>query len=263
MSNSTLTEKVELLGKGVYKDIPNVLTLHAIPTISELDWAGSEDFEEVMLEKILPEAVEEKVNFKDLLEIDFQWLCRCLRVLNYGPYYTTNAIYCTHCGTTSYGEYSVNLNTVACKPLPEGFVNDIVISKDEFIDFDGDISIKLPTIQEMSNAYKDKAFQTGDGKVNTDLARLCYMIKSFKGNKTLTPVELRLRISEDLSPADYLILKEVQKSLTDYGLRAGGTTQCPKCHKDAAFIALTDDRFFRPTVGDLRKWKLDRNKRTK
>ena len=34
---------------------------------------------------------------------------------------------------------------------------------------------------------------------------------------------------------------------------------CPKCKsKNASFIALVDDRFFRPTMGDLRAWKADR-----
>lgn len=262
MGNSTITEKVELLGKGLYDNIPDILTLRSIPTISELDWVGSEDFEEVMLNNILPAAVEEDVDFKELLEIDFQWLCRCLRMLNYGPYYTTNAIFCTKCGKTSYGEYTVNLNTVECKPLPEGFVNDIKIDKSEFIDFDGDIVLKLPTVREIANAYKDKAFQNSKGNTNRELARLCYMIKSIKGKTTLTPVEIKLMIQDEMSSADYIILKEVQSKLTDYGLRAGGTTQCPNCHSmDAAFIALTDDRFFRPTVGDLRRWKLDKDRK--
>ena len=44
-----MSEKVELLGKGLYNDIPDQLTLKAIPTVSELDYVGSEDFEETML----------------------------------------------------------------------------------------------------------------------------------------------------------------------------------------------------------------------
>ena len=89
-----ISEKIELLGKGLYKDIPDVLTLHNIPTASELDYVGNEDFDKTMLENILPSAVEEKINFYDLLELDYQWICRCLRILNYGPYYTTNTIFC-------------------------------------------------------------------------------------------------------------------------------------------------------------------------
>ena len=67
-------------------------------------------------------------------------------------------------------------------------------------------------------------------------------------------------IQKDLSPADYLVLKERVDELSDYGLRAGGLAQCPKCgSKEAAFIALVDDRYFRPTVGNLREWKHDRS----
>lgn len=255
-----VSEKVQLLGKGLYTDIPDELTLKSMPTISELDYVGSEDFEATMLDKILPSAVEEKVDFHQLLEIDFQWVCRCLRLLNFGPYHTTNSIFCDKCGKTSYGEFQVNLQTIACKTLPEGFVNDIVIKKDEFIDFEGDIHFKLPTIQQTINAYKDKAFQTASGKVNRELARICYMITSIKGKSGLTPVEVKLMIQKDLSPADYLVLKERVDELSDYGLRAGGLAQCPKCgSKEAAFIALVDDRYFRPTVGNLREWKHDRS----
>lgn len=255
-----ITEKIELLGKGLYADIPDVLTLTNIPTASELDYVGSEDFETTMLESILPKSIQEDVDLHKLLEIDFQWVCRCLRLLNYGPYHTTNAIFCSNCGKTSYGEFTVNLQSIGCKQLPENFINDIVISKDEFIDFDGDIHIKLPTIQDVLNAYKDKAFQRADGSTNRDLARICYMISSIKGRSNLTPVEVKMMILNNLSSADYMVLKTRVVELTDYGLRAGGSAQCPSCgSKEAAFIALVDDKFFRPTLGDLRKWKHDRS----
>lgn len=254
-----VSEKIQLLGKGTYKDIPDELTLKSMPTISELDYVGSEDFETTMIEKILPSAVEEKINFGNLLEIDFQWICRCLRILNFGPYHTTNTIFCDSCGKVSHGDYQVNLQTIACKPLPEGFVNDIVIPKDEFIDYDGDIHFSLPTIKSISNAYKDKAFETPSGRVNRELARICYMITSMKNTKGFTPVEAKLKIQNSLSAADYRVLKEKVDELSDYGLRAGGMTQCPKCRSNtASFVALVDDRYFRPTLGDLRQWKYDR-----
>ena len=256
-----ISEKIELLGKGLYKDIPDVLTLKSIPTASELDYVGGEDFQATMLDTILPKAVEEEgINFRDLLEIDFQWVCRCLRILNYGPFYTTNAIYCTECGQISSGEYQVDLRTVEVKTLPQGFVNSLVVSKDEFIDFDGDIVLHLPTIQEMINAGKDPLFKDANGDTNTALARMCYMITSISGNSKLTSVDVKFILQNKLCDADYKLLKAKVTELTDYGLRAGGKTACPKCGgKEAAYVALVDDRFFRPTVGDLRAWKADRN----
>ena len=137
-----MSETFELLGKGMYNGtIPDVLTLKSIPTTSELDYVGSEDFDRVMIEKILPQAVEEKVDFYNLLEIDYQWICRCSRLINYGPYHTVNTIFCGKCHTTSHGEYIVNLYTIPCIPLPENFKNSITISKDEFIDYDKDVVI--------------------------------------------------------------------------------------------------------------------------
>ena len=255
-----ITEKIELLGKGLYKEIPDVLTLKQLPTTSELDYVGSEDFDSTMLDKILPQAVEEDINFDDLLEIDFQWILRCLRILNYGPYHTTNAIFCDECSKTSYGEYTVNLNTIGCKGLPEGFINDIVVPKEDFLDFDGDVHLQLPTVRKMLNARKDKAFQNSAGNVNMELARICYMITSVNGKKNMNPVEFKLLINNEFSSADYIILKDRVGELTDYGLRVGGSAQCPNCgNKEAAFIALVNDRFFRPTLGDLREWKNSRN----
>lgn len=259
---SAISEKIELLGKGMYANIPNELTLKSIPTASELEYVGAEDFDKTMIESILPQAVEEDINFYDLLELDYRWICRCLRIVNYGPYYTTQNIYCKECGTVSSGEYQVNLNTIACIPFPDGFVNDIKISRDEFIDFDGDVTLKLPTIRDILAAYKDKAFARKNGEVNRELARMCYMITSIGTQSALTPVDKKIIIQNNFSAADYRLLVSAINEVTNYGLRAGGTTICPSCgSKDAGFIALSDDRFFRPSVGDLKQWKSDKRQR--
>lgn len=255
-----ISERIELLGKGLYGgEIPDILTLKSIPTSSELDYVGGEDFTATMLEKIFPKAIEEQINFYNLLEIDFQWICRALRILNYGPYYTTTAIFCSECNEVSRGEYQVDLRSVEVKTLPKGFDNNIKVSKDEFIDFDGDIVLKLPTIKDIMNANKDKLFVFPNGERNSDLARMCYMVKSIKGETNLTPADIKFKLQNNLIDADFKILTQVVTEYTDYGLRAGGTTVCPKCGSgEAAFIALVDDRFFRPTLGDLRAWKADR-----
>lgn len=256
-----ISEKVRLLGAGLYNgEIPDEITIKSFPTATELDYVGSEDFNATMLDKIFPKAIDEKINFHKLLEIDFQWICRCLRFLNYGPYHTTNAIFCSDCGETTRGEYIVDLRTIACNVLPEGFKNDVVIKKDEFIEFRKDIHVSLLTIQDAINAYEDKQFVGPDGRVNKQLARLCYMMKS-AGDEKLNPVTAKLLIEKDFSncPADYLILKDVANQMTDYGLRAAGTVKCPHCgSNEAVFIALVDDRFFRPSLGALRRWRDDR-----
>lgn len=258
----SITEKVQLLGAGTYKNIPDELTLSALPTASELDYVSSEEFDQTMVSKILPQAVEENINFGDLLQVDYEWVCRCLRFLNYGPYHTVNAIYCDDCGQTSRGEYSVDLRSVECKPLPTNFKNELVIKKEEFLDFDGNIKFHLPTIQEVINSHKDKAFQDPKGNTDAALARMCYMITAMGNVSGLTPIEVKMKIQNDLSPADYIILKRRIGELTDYGLRAGGTTTCPKCgSKEAIYMTLVGDRYFRPTVANLREWKHDRDTR--
>ena len=256
-----ISEKIELLGKGLYSDIPDQLTLSAIPTTSELDYVGSEDFEAVMLDKILPAAVQEKINFRKLLEIDFHWICRCLRFLNYGPYFTTNVLFCPNCGRIE-GEARVNLRSVGCKVLPEGFVNDIVIGKDEFIDFHQDVHLKLLTVQESINAINDPLFKDATGKSNRDYARICYSITSIGKEKDITPVNAKIIIEKEMSSADYIIFKDLIRQRADFGLRAGGSAQCPRCGaENATFLALVDDRFLRPTVGDLKAGRDDRSVR--
>jgi hypothetical protein len=256
-----VSEKVELLGKGLYDEIPDQLTLKSFPTVTELDYVGAEDFEETMLKDIFPKSIEEQVNFHKLLEIDFQWICRCFRFLNYGPYFTTNAFICDNCGPIRV-EAQVDLRTVGCKPLPPDFTNDVVIKKDEFLDYKKDIHLHLLTIQEALNYREDNLFKRPNGEVNTELARICYSIHTLGSDKQVTPVSAKLEIEKNMSPADYKILKAKVAELTDYGLRGGGRCECPQCHSNsAAFLALADDRFFRPTVGDLRKGRDDRSLR--
>ena len=254
-----VSEKLELLGKGLYKDIPNVITLKSIPTASELDYVGAEDFEKTMLDKIFPVAIEEDFDYYKLLEIDFHWICRALRLLNYGPYITTNAIFCAHCGQISRGEYRVDLRTVPVEVLPEKFVNNIVIPKETFMDFDKDIVMHLPTIKEMLNARDDNYFKYENGESNLRLARKCYMVSSIGDHKNITPVEVKPILQNGLSPADYILFNDAANKLIDYGVRGGGTTRCPKCQSDeAAFLVAIDDKFFRPTLGDLYAWRDDR-----
>ena len=254
-----LSEKIELLGKGLYKEskIPDQLTLKSIPTVTELEYVGAEDFDKVMLDSVLPAAIEEKINPRELLEIDYYWICRCLRILNYGPYYTASAVFCTDCHQVSRdGEYRVDLRTIPCNPLPPKFDNNIVISSDNFIDFNGTITLSLQTIQTMLNCDKDKMFKKSNGRMNQELARLCYMVTSINDNTNVTPIDVMHKIEHELSAADYVILKELAREYTNYGLVSGGSTVCPKCgSKEATFIATIDDRFFRPTLGDIREWK--------
>ena len=258
-----LSEQIELLGKGLYGgDIPDVITLQAIPTVSELEFISSEDFDQTMIDKILPQAIKEKIDTNKLLECDYNWILRCLRILNYGPYFTTNSIFCADCGKVHYGEFQVDLTAVACKPIPEDFDGHIKISRDEFLDFNGDIELRMPSMSTMLQAFKDKAFQLPSGKQNRELARLCYTITSIKGKSGMTPIETKIVISKEMSSADYMILKDRVSELTDFGLRAGGSCRCPKCGGNgASFIAMTDDRYFRPTMGDLRQWKKHRSER--
>lgn len=258
-----MSEKIELIGKGLYKDIPDQLTLKAFPTVTELNYVSSEEFDKTMIEEIFPECIEEKVNFYNLFEVDFQWVCRCMRFLNYGPYFTTNMFLCENCGTIRQ-EGQVDLRVIDVKSFPEGFTNDIVIKKDDLIDYNQEIHLHMLTIGEVLNLRKDKMFKKRDGSINTQYARICYSITSMGQQQNITPITAKLEIEnrKKFSPADFKVLETVVSDLTDYGLRGGGKCVCPNCGGNSAiFVALADDRFFRPAVGDLRRGKNDRSTR--
>lgn len=258
-----LTEPIELLGKGLYKgkNIPDVLTLKSIPTATELDYVGADNFDRTMIDKILPKSVEENIPFGDLLAIDYYWILRCLRILSYGPYHTTNSIFCADCREVTYGEARVDLRTVNCNPVPEGFDNQVRLTSDDFLDFDKDIVISLLTINEQLAKEEDKMFADSAGTMNRNLATVCYSIKKVD-NIPVTPLDNKTMIERQMSAADYCILKEMVHDKLNFGLQSGGRTICPKCKSpNGAFMALIDDRFFRPTVGDLKQWKSDRKDR--
>lgn len=255
-----MTEQIELLGKGLYGKvgIPDTLTLKSIPTATELDYVGSEDFDRTMITKILPKSVEEKVDFGNLLAIDYYWVCRGLRMLSYGPFYTTNYILCADCMQTTQGEIRVDLRSIGCHPLPAGFNNEVEIDPSEFLDFNKKLTISLLTINEQLQKEKDKLFEGPDHVMNRSFATVCYAIKKVDG-KDVTPLDNKAMIEKEMSGADYVILKDICHERLNYGLQSGGRTTCPKCGSpNGAFMALVDDRFFRPSVGDLRQWKTDR-----
>lgn len=256
-----LTEQIELLGKGLYGKlgIPDVLTLKTIPTATELDYVGAEDFDQTMISSILPRSIVEPVDFGNLLAIDYYWVCRGLRILSYGPYYTTNHIFCADCLNTTQGETRVDLRTIQCRPLPEGFINEVLIDPSEFLDFKKPIVISLITINEQLMKEKDSMFRDKSKRMNRSLATVCYAIKKV-GDKDVTPLDNKTMIEKDMTPYDYVILKDLVHDRLNYGLQAGGRVICPQCGgPNGAFMAFVDDKFFRPSVGDLRRWKADNN----
>ena len=68
-----ISEKIELLGKGLYSgEIPDILTLKNIPTSSELDYVGGEDFIATMLDVIFPKSIEEKIDAEKFLRVNIK-----------------------------------------------------------------------------------------------------------------------------------------------------------------------------------------------
>lgn len=253
-----LSEKVVLIAQNAYKTIPNEIQINAVPTATELEYVGAEDFDRTMVNDVLPKVVEdsEGMDFSELYDFDYDWICRCLRMKSYGPFFTTNRIFCPNCGEVNKGEYKVDLRSVGVNVLPDGFVNKLVVDSDEFIDCKDSFTFKLLTIQDKMHIAQDTLFDRADGTKNVALARICYKVKAIGSQKDLTPVDVRQYILNKMSAADYEILKDSIAKQSNYGLLAMGNTACPVCgSNDAYFIAMQQDKFFRPSVGDIKEFK--------
>ena len=255
-----LSESVQLLaGEGFYKTIPTgIVKINAVPTASELEYVSSEDFDSTMVRSILPQVVENgsDIDFTELLVIDYDWLCRCLRMKSYGPFFTTDRIICPDCNKVHRGGYKVDLRNVGINVLPDNFVNSMTVSSDEFIDVKDDFVVKLLTVKDLLAMLKDNAFNRSNGKKSLTLERICYMTKQIGTNQNLTPLDVRSYIRKNVSSADYEILKSCVNDVDNYGLHAMGSVKCPVCGSiEAYFVAMQQDKFFRPAVGDVREFK--------
>jgi len=247
-----ISEKVQLL--GTYTNIPKVVTISSINTEDELRYVGDESYIDLMLNDMFPKLIVEDIDYDSLLEIDFHWLCRCIRILSFGPIHSTNSIFCDNCHKTTYGEYKVNLNTVACKPIPKDAPSIYMVNRSEFLEFESDVFFKLLTIAEANKMSQDDTFIRRNGKVDVIVGRLCYMITAIGDRDNLKPYDVYHILKNEISSADYQLLRAVITSMSDYGLRSGGKARCPKCHSnEAAFIALQDDRYY------VRPWEIHGN----
>ena len=121
------------------------------------------------------------------------------------------------------------MRTIPCNPLPPNFKNQIVIEADEFIDFNKSITLSLKTIQTMLNCDKDAMFQNKSGRSHQEFARLCYMVTAIGTNTNVNPIEVLHIIEHEMSAADFVILKELAREYTNYGLVSGGSCTCPAC----------------------------------
>ena len=258
-----MTEQVSLMGAGLYDGIPDTITISELPTASELDYVAADDFHEVMLTKILPKCIEEDFDPKKLFEFDYYWVLRCLRIMNYGPYVEVGRIFCANCNEYTDGPFQCDVTAVESKPVPPNVRDMLHISRNEFMNFQKDVDLKLLTIQDVLNSRKDKQFQDALGNHDSSFARLCYEITAI-GGIPADPVSTRTTIKSELSPADYRILQAVSRELLDFGLRSGGKVRhtCTNCGSDdGRFFVFVDEQFFRPSLDSLREWRKNRDRR--
>lgn len=241
-----LSEKVSLL--STYPDIPSVLTISAITTEHELELVSSEDYDRTMIDSIFPKVIKEDIEFYTLLEIDYQWLCRCIRMLSYGNEVTARSIICDDCEAVCQGEYKVDFRYVDCKPLPVGFNNQCKVQTWETFDESIFVRFHLLTIREYLDVL-DTLYLYDNNAV---LSRVCHMIDKVNDIQLDNPVKAKEYILNTMSAAEYQMICNQMLQRADYGLRSYGSIKCPKCKSNnARFLMLPNDIYF------TRPWELN------
>lgn len=107
------------------------ITLRAMTTIEERMRTGSEDYYNTMSEIVNNCIVDNrnpdgsyKIDSKRFTLFDFDAVCVKLRIISYGPLYTTTAV-CTLCGQTF--THKADLRDLEFKFLPEDFVEPYIV----------------------------------------------------------------------------------------------------------------------------------------
>lgn len=238
--------------------IPQTVTISSYTTAHEQLRLSSDSLTKVMIESILPECIDPKINIKELYEPDYWLLLRHLRMITWGPFYTPGHYVCTECINENGGKGSIeswkgmiNLADVAtARPDKD---EDLIVTKtikhDEFIFLDADVTIHINKCKDLLLVEKTKVPET-----QKKLVPLAASISSVE-KMDFVAVEEVVEWLSTLMPADYDILTEEYAKAFQFGLSTKCEIKCPKCGGAAWCLVPINDNYFRPTRDNLKEWK--------
>ena len=238
--------------------IPQTVTISSYTTAHEQLRLSSDNLTKVMIESILPECIDPKINIKELYEPDYWLLLRHLRMVTWGPFYTPGHYICPECakensdsGIVTKWDGMINLADMAIVRPDDAkeLVLTHTISRDKFIFLDADVTIHL-------NKCKDLLLieRTRVPEEQKKLLPLAASISSVEGVDFVAVEEVVDWLSS-LMPADFDVITEEYTQAFKFGLTNRCNVKCPKCGGAAFCYVQVNDNYFRPTRENLTEWK--------
>lgn len=237
--------------------IPQTVTLSSYTSRMEKLRLSSDNLHQAMIKHILPQVIEPKIDVGKLYEPDYYLLLRHLRLITWGPFWTSQSWVCTNCknegGTLGkfYNEpHQIDLNTVGVLRPDEGEVlkTSFVIKPNEFYLTNGEVKMHL-------NRCKDMLFYSAKvGKGDEEFRSLAAAISSVS-DMDFVDISEAAEWLGGLPAVDEQIIETRYKEEFNVGLQSRVEFTCPKCGGRAWAYVPINDYYFRPTKEDLKEWQ--------
>ena len=238
--------------------IPKSIIISSYTSRMEKLRNSSDDLHQAMIKHILPQVIEPKIDVKKLYEPDYYLVLRHLRILTWGPFWTSRAWVCSDCVNEdgSKGKFyqdkptQINLGDIAVlRPeTNEELKTSVVVKPDDFIGLDCEVKLHLNRCQDML------FFSAKVLKGDEDFRALAASISSVSGQDFVDISEAAEWLG-NLSAADEEILEEKYHDAFNVGLQKTVEFKCPVCGGKAHAYVPINDYYFRPTKENLKEWK--------
>lgn len=238
--------------------IPQTVTISSYTTAHEQLRLSSDNLTKVMIESILPDCIDPKINIKELYEPDYLLLLRHLRMVTWGPFYSPGHYVCPDCvnengtkGRVESWKGMINLADMAiARPdNAKELITTKKIKRDKFIFLDSDVEIHLNKCKDLLLIENTKVPES-----QRKLLPLAAAIGSVEKTDFIA-IEEVVEWLAGLMPADFEILSDEYTQTFKFGLSSRGTLTCPKCGGAAWCYVPVNDNYFRPTRENLTEWK--------
>lgn len=238
-------------------EIPQTVTVSSYTTGMEQLRLSSDNLTQVMINTILPQVIDPKIDIKKLYEPDFYLLLRHLRILTWGPFFTARSFFCADCknedgslGAIRKKDTQINLNDipVVCPDTPDELKTEVLIPREDFIFFEGSVKLHI-------NRCKD--ILLFDRKVSEDkksLLPIAAAVQNVEGMDFVDIMEVVDWLSA-LMPPDFEIIRQAYRDAFNVGLSNRYEFSCPVCGGRAWAYVPVNDNYFRPSKEDIKEWK--------
>lgn len=252
-----MNEEHEFLYDYADVGIPKTVTLSSYTSRMEKLRLSSDNLHQAMINHILPQVIEPKIDVKKLYEPDYYLLLRHLRILTWGPFWTAQSWVCTSCMSDTgvsgklYKEpRQINLNTVGVLRPDKGeeLKKSIIIKPEEFMVIDAEVKLHLNRCQDVLFYFANV------NKGDEDFRPLAAAISSVSDTDFVDVSEAAEWLG-NLPAIDEEVIETKYREEFNAGLANKVEFTCPHCGGKAWAFVPINDYYFRPTKEDLQEWK--------